>query len=209
MEVPLAAGVITTDRHGNIYLNDHLRLRRIDALTGRIQTIAGGDRPEDCQRAPEPSSTCLYVLGIAVADDRVYVTDRSNGTIVRVDPATGAVTLIAEASNPSSIVVDRAGNLLVHDYDDARVFRIDPETGARTTVAGTGDGESSALECPLDVPATETCLGRSVSLGLDHEGALVISGAPFLRRVEPDTGFMRATLVPNGISTPRGTTRSW
>jgi hypothetical protein len=78
-EVPLAAGVITTDRHGNIYLNDHLRLRRIDANgTDPVTRAATGLRTGSA-RSPARASTCRHRRrGRPRSRDRPF-----NGTTVR------------------------------------------------------------------------------------------------------------------------------
>lgn len=200
-EVPLDASDLATDRQGNIYLNDHARLHRIDRATGRISTIAGGDDPAQCRYTIGTRPACLDVSAIAIdRNDRIYATHTYENAIVEIEPATGAIRFVAQTSWTGALTTDPAGDLFVNDIDEARILRIDPRTGAMTRAAGNGDGESTAAECPLDVPATATCLGRSVGLAADREGGLLISGdlLPSLRRVDPDTGFLTALPAPNG-----------
>ncbi len=159
-EVPLAANDVATDRQGNLYVADHARLRRIDRATGRISTIAGGDDPAQCGYTIGTRPACLDVSAMAIdGNDRIYATHTYESTIVQIEPATGTISLVARTSWPGAITTDPAGGLFVSDVDEARILRIDPRTGATTRAAGNGDGESTAAECPLDVPATTTCIG--------------------------------------------------
>jgi hypothetical protein len=65
-DAPLSAYMVATDPRGDIYLSDHARLRRIDAATGRIDTLAGGGTLEECALGNPPSPACIDVSGLAV-----------------------------------------------------------------------------------------------------------------------------------------------
>jgi len=57
-EVSVQASGVATDGAGNVYLSDRGRLRRVDAVTGLISTIAG----PDCEGSTE---TCFaFPLGL-------------------------------------------------------------------------------------------------------------------------------------------------
>ena len=124
---------IAVEANGSILAaGDSLPLVRIHPTTG-AQTGLGS-----------PSSALVANLGgieVDAAGD-IFVTTWSNegvGQIVRVDPATGAESLVASGGNlvgPIDLAIDENGDLVVLDYDaDARIIRVDPATGAQTVVS--------------------------------------------------------------------------
>ena len=75
----------------------------------------------------------------------IFVVDQTafGGSVIRVDPATGAQSPLASGGSfiePSSIVFDSQGQLLVVDTEafggtTGGVIRVDPVTGAQTPLA--------------------------------------------------------------------------
>jgi len=73
------------------------RVRRIDAATGHITTVAGGGNPADGLGDGGPATgAVLWGSGIA-ADPRgnLFITDGGNFRVRRVDAATGIITTVA------------------------------------------------------------------------------------------------------------------
>lgn len=110
------------------------RIERIDLVTGSITTLTSGghlDQPR----------------GIAVeADGQLLVTDEQNSffppsdaILLRVDPSSGAQTVVAQdvfLSRPKDLQLDTDGTAVV--IDDTLwggLFRVDPLTGAQTTIS--------------------------------------------------------------------------
>ena len=129
------------DSAENLYLVDqgNRRVRRVDAVTGLISTIAGGgaEQLRDGLLATEVS---LEALGGGMAidqDDRIYITNRS--LIVRVDTATGQLSLIgsgdlgeggdggpardADFTFPVGMTFDDSRNLFIVDGQRVRAIR--------------------------------------------------------------------------------------
>jgi DNA-binding beta-propeller fold protein YncE len=95
----------------------------------------------------------LVVLGVVLArgpaiappPGRIYVADRENNRIVRMNDMTGAgwTTFGAEGSgtnqfnDPFSIFVDGAGRIYVTDNRNNRIVRMNDMTGAGWTTFGT------------------------------------------------------------------------
>lgn len=212
-EAPLAAVDIAVDRHGDVLLADHGRVRRIDARTGKIETLLREGPADGCIADIPPDQGCfLPVSGVAVDEhDGLLVSDGGNSRVLRLDLGDGSITtvvgcaddpcfsssdggappLATSLGSPSSIAVGN-GAIFVTDSNSGLVLRVD-ETGV-ATVAGSGDTESAGSDCPDDVPATSTCIRYGGGIAVDAEGGLLIaSGRGFaVRRVDPVTGLMRA-----------------
>ena len=90
---------IDVDRSGNVYLTDKAsnRIRKVDAQTGTISTVAGVCRfGYDGDGKPGVMSM-LNVPEAAIVDEEsnVYIADSMNHRIRKVDPATGKIETIA------------------------------------------------------------------------------------------------------------------
>ena len=83
--------------------------------------------------------------GVTVSSGSVWVADASNGTVSRIDPATGAqVDRINVGGDPASIT-SGAGAIWVANVDGATVLRIDPTTGTVTQTIPLGGANPDAL----------------------------------------------------------------
>ena len=97
---------MTVDGSGNLFIADtgNHRVRRVDAVTGLISTVAGshpfsgGRKPFGFagDGGPATSANLGTPSGVAVdADGNLFIADRSNHRIRRVDAATGIINTIA------------------------------------------------------------------------------------------------------------------
>jgi len=148
------SGSLKSDRDGNLFLVDDnaRRVRRIDAATGIITTVAGGGtRPEDGVPATTAS---IRPSGIALdGEGNLYVSDFKR--VCRVDPS-GIITTvyggltagISPDGTPretgmltelSRMTHDPVGNrLLFFEVGTTRLRSVDLRTGILTTLAGIG-----------------------------------------------------------------------
>jgi hypothetical protein len=138
------AGDIDFDRDGNLFIADifNQRIRRVDAQTGIITTVAGSgpifgygehpvfggdDGPATSARLAFPSSVALDSAG------NFYIGDLVNNRVRRVDSRTGIITTIAGTGSdesdgdggpaasaslvaPMVLGFDSKGNLYVRDF---------------------------------------------------------------------------------------------
>jgi hypothetical protein len=142
-------------------------------------------------------------LGVAVeAGGTILVVDLEAGTgglgaLFRVDPGTGARSLLSDFGNPAQgptgytptgVAVEAGGTLMVVDRDAGAgllgaLFRVDPGTGARSLLSDFGDpalGPTGVDPAGIGVEAGGTILVVDVAAGTGGLGALF--------RVDPGTG---------------------
>jgi len=217
---------VAVDGSGNIFIADTYDnvIRRVDASTHIITTVAGGGSPESGIGDGGPATSASLYFPSAVALDasaNLFISDSVDNVIRRVDASTGIITTVAGNSTqgfsgdggsatsaalnlssvyigypamPASLAVDAGGNLFIPDSVNNRIRRVDATTGVITTVAGGGSGGDGG-------PATSGILASPASLATDGSGnAFVGEGDNFrVRRVDASTGII-TTVAGNGTS---------
>ncbi len=214
---------IACDAAGNVYVADqsNRRVRRIDAATGIIITVAGngtigftGDGGQATAALIEPPIN-VYVD----ASNNLYILPWTgiNSTIRKVDAATGIITTIAgiagpvgfsgdggpatnaQINSPYQMVIDNTGNLFFTDNGSFHIRKIDA-SGIITTIAG--DGTSSFTD---GVPATASGFGNPRGLAIDCNGNILVGdhGHQRIRKIDASTGII-TTIAGGGVSTAEG-----
>ena len=198
---------IVSDASGNLFIADvdNNRVRRVDALTGRISTYAGGGVTLWGDGGPALDAELGAPSRVAVSDtDEILIVTRAEGRIRRVDPVTDVIDTVALIAAATDLTHDRAGDLLIaedsYDGRPARVRRLDAVTGEMTTVAGggtLGDGVD-ARQTHLDRPAAiETDAAGNLYIAVQPDGS--VSGT--VRRVDASTGIIE-TVAGGGSEDP-------
>ncbi|MSQ07529.1 MAG: hypothetical protein EXR54_02950 [Dehalococcoidia bacterium] len=175
------------DAHGNLFVcmgQDH-RIRRMDARTGIITTVAGtgaAGYAGDGGPALRATFNMPYALTVDANGD-IYVAERRNCTVRKVDGKTGVASTVAgtgvlgysgdggpgnlaQMREPNDVWLDGKGGLLIADIQDQRIRRVDLKTGIITTFAGTGQ-KSRAGD---GQPATQASLMGPRAVCMDHRG---------------------------------------
>jgi sugar lactone lactonase YvrE len=130
------------DRRGAYFVADteNHTIRRVDARTGRVVTIAGAAGQRGAQDGVGSSARFSAPEFLALGGgDRLYVADTGNRRIRRVDLATGAVSTVA-LQGPSPLspagIVALDGSLFVVDREGHVVLRVEEASGASAIIAG-------------------------------------------------------------------------
>lgn len=150
---------VCIDTAGNIYLADYGNhaIRRVDAVTGIISTVAGIGSPGfSGDNGPATAAKLDYPEGVYVdKNNNLYIADRQNNRVRKVDAGTGNIATIAGTGavsysgdggpataanlyNPIRVNMDKMGNIYISEYSGVRLRKINAATGIITTFAGNG-----------------------------------------------------------------------
>lgn len=176
------------DPQGNLCFSDTYNhcIRRIEARTGIISTIAGcGESGLSGDGGPARQARMNQPYGIVI--DRagnIYTADRLNGRVRRIDGVSGIMTTLAAEGlkEPNGLALDREHRrLFIADVADHRVRVVDLASGAMSTFAGTGNGRHAGD----GGPATEADIfgARAVALAPDDSLYIMERQGSSIRRV--------------------------
>ena len=148
---------------------DNQRIRRVDLKTHRMLTVAGSGQKGysgDGSAATDASLNMPHEIQFD-AVGHLYIAERDNHVIRKVDATTGTISTFAGTGSPGfsgdggpaskaqlrqphSIAVDPTRRfLLICDIGNHRIRRVEFLTGLVDTFAGTGDRQPTADGAPL------------------------------------------------------------
>jgi len=149
---------LAMDKSGNLYIADAENnvIRKIDATTGNISTVAGtgiGGYSGDNGQALNAQLWFPYALAFDGAGN-LYIADLNNQVIRKIDMSSGNITTVAgnpkatslgdggpatsaQIVSPLAIAIDSSNNLYI--LASNRVREVDAKTQIITTVAGGGN----------------------------------------------------------------------
>jgi sugar lactone lactonase YvrE len=209
---------IALDTSGNLYIADHTyRIRRVDAVTHVITTIAGnGQLGFSGDGGPAASARIGLPVSIAVDKARnIYFTDMEANRIRRID-ANGTITTVAgngtrgfsgdggpalqasysiHDSDTGALAVDAAGNIYLGDYDNNRIRRIDVQTGVINTFVQWAQNGSDPFY-PV---------GGMFCIAFDSAGNMYYGGKSKIIEVSPQANVLRSWGAGVGGFSPDGT----
>jgi sugar lactone lactonase YvrE len=198
---------LAVDLGGHLYIADTLnhRVRRVDAVTGVITTIAGLGQPRcsgDGGSAVEaglnePAALAVSRVGV------LYIADQSNNRVRAVDLASGVIRTVAGTgiaayngdgvaatetglAGPGGLALASDGTLFIADSFNGRIRAVDPVTGFIRTVVG--DGGEYRYQGPDEPPSSS--LSRPSGIVLDEQENLFFTDSDnhLVRRWDRTTG---------------------
>ena len=214
---------LAIDGNGNLFIADKYnnRIRRVDATTHNITTVAGSEDPFAGNYAGDggPATNARLNLPRGVAVDshgNLFIADNGNGVVREVNATTQNISTYAGGgatagcgpatgagfADPIGIAVDVNGNVFVSDQILQIVCKIDATSQNTATYAGTlnspgvpgqpnGDGGA----------ATSAKLLQPNGLTTDSTGNLYIadSGNPKIRKVDTTASHVITTVAGIGL----------
>ena len=219
---------ICTDSAGNVYFADYgnHRVRKIDAITGIITTVAGtGAIGYTGDGIPATSSNLFnpFNVGIDIYGN-LHIADYSNHRIRKVNSSgiistvtgsgtagfsgDGGAATTAQINSPEGVAFDACGNMYIADFNNKRIRKVTyPPILTTPTIAITGS-TSMPVGSMVTVNATVTNAGSSyiihwMNRGLEFTTTMV----PVVSYVKmPGTDTITARVVPTSYGCYDSTT---
>ncbi len=205
---------LSIDAAHDIYIGDmgYHKVRKINRLTGNINTIAGNGTPGfSGDGGPATAAMLNMPQGIDIRGTYMYIADYGNGRIRKVDLSTNMITTIAGGGASTSdgvpattanlnsvacVYADGSGN--IYTSDASKIRKIDP-SGIISSVAGGGVSMADG------VPATSAYLSRTRWIQINSTGdiLLVPGSGDRIRKVDASTSLI-TTIAGGGSSSADG-----
>lgn len=162
---------------------DNQRIRRRDPRTHQTTTVAGnGQKAYSGDGGPATAASLSMPHEIQFdAAGNLYIVERDNHVVRRVDARTGVISTFAgtgtpgfsgdggpatsaQLRRPHSIAVDPRGRLLICDIGNHRIRQVDFSSGTIETYGGTGESQPTSdgapvKSAPLNGPRTIAITG--------------------------------------------------
>lgn len=195
---------VAVDSSGNLFISDtsNQRVRKVDAETGIITTVAGngtygysGSGKATEVMLGNPENLVLDGSG------NLYIAEQGSCVIAKLALTAGTITTVAGTgkcgssvvlgdggsalkailTGPDGIALDGAGNLFISDTGSSRVREVDAAHGVIFTVVGSKQGFAGD-----GGPSNHAKLSNPYGLSFDSEGNLYIadSGNGAIRKVK-------------------------
>jgi DNA-binding beta-propeller fold protein YncE len=169
---------------------DNQRIRRVDLRTHRATTIVGNGRKAYSGDGGAAVAASLNMPHEIQFDSvgNLYIAERDNHVVRRVDAKTGMISTLAgtgapgfsgdggpaaraQLRQPHSIAVDPKGRLLICDIGNHRIRQVDLSSGTIETYGGTGERQPT----PDGAPVKGTPLNGPRTIAIDRDGDMYLA----------------------------------
>jgi sugar lactone lactonase YvrE len=224
---------VAIDNANNLYIADYSysRIRKVDAKTGVISTVAGTGQPGYSGDGGAATAAQLYFpFGVTTdSGGNLYIADTFNNVIRKVDATNGVISTVAgngygaggngdggytgdggpatsaELNRPFGVAVDSAGNLYIADANNLVIRMVAAASGIISTVAG--DGSACTSVAGDGGPATSAGFCYPAGVTADGAGNLYVADdrTPRIRQVRASSLPPTAQTAAPSFSIPPGT----
>ena len=208
---------LALDSAGDLYIADlgNHRIRKVNHLTGTIQTIAGiGNDASSGDGGLATNADIGFVHGLAIdATGNIYISESNFHRVRKINPA-GIITTVAgtgepgfggdagpaleaSLSSPMGMSVDALGNLFIADLSNRRIRKVTALNSVSPTISTVAGSGAIGVEGDGG-PATSAGFYSPWSVAVDESGALFVAdmGAYRVRKVALDGTI--TTIAGNG-----------
>ncbi len=156
---------LCVDFNGNLYFGSDNRIRRVDAVTGIITTVAGTGTPGDAGDGGPATAAQVGGSTRCISIDNkgnLYLLSSVGNRIRKIDATTGLIHTIAGGGTSAfyegipatsfnlysvqSFDTDGDGNLFIGDWGNDRILHVDVSSGATYTLAGSSASTASPAD---------------------------------------------------------------
>jgi uncharacterized repeat protein (TIGR01451 family) len=218
---------LALDSSGNLFIADvnNNRIRRVDAQTQVMSTVAGSGLPffpaYSGDHGPAAGAGLNFPRGVAVdANGNVFIADTGNQVVRMVDNTAqhiittyagngkqgttgaangdGGAATSAQLSNPHAVALDSAGNLYIADTNDGVVRKVD-NTAAHIITTYAGSPGTVNTNGGNGGPATQAGLSVPNGVFVDATGNLFIAdtGNMAVRKVDTTSSHIITAVAGN------------
>jgi len=187
---------------------DNHRVRRFDLKTKQLTNIAGNGQ-KGYQGDGGPATEASLAAPHEVRFDRggnLYIAERDNHVIRKVDRKTGVISTVAgtgtpgfsgdggpgakaQLRQPHCIFFNRDGNLLICDIANNRIRRLHLDTGIIDTYGGTGEAKETTDGAP--VSGTPLRGPRTLTMAPNGDLYLALREGNAIYRIDAKTQAVR------------------
>ncbi len=210
---------VALDSAENLYIADphNNRIKKVDANTHLITTVAGGGDPPGGNNEGLPAKQAILqnIRGVSVdragnlfiaAQDRIWRVDAATQTI-RSFAGTGSsgfsgdggLATAAALSGPTRAVADPSGNVIIADSDNGKLRKVTPDGKISTIFKG---GDASGPADLGDGGNAVDAAGSPAHFAVDSRNGDIYfadRGTMRLRKIESATGKI-STIAGSGIT---------
>jgi len=227
---------VAVDSKGNVYVADSLnnRIRKIDAATGVINTIAGSDEKHGRPDGPADKAILKFPKSMFMTpDDVLYICDSGANMILKMDLKANPLTIQRVAGNlfakryggdggfatdaqlntPEGVWVTPDGTVYLSDSENNLVRKVGPD-GKISTIAGDVEAAKKASDSnqyPIQTdsagdggPATAAHLHGPRGIAADADGNIYVAEEGGARIRRIGKDGIITTIAGNGQPTPEG-----
>lgn len=184
--------LLCTDNIGNLYFQDALTIRKVDASSGLIHTVAGiGTVAYSGDGGAATAAAIEVVRGVTTDNARnLYIT--SDYHVRKVDASSGIITTVVTAYVKGAVVFDESGNMyfigaLTSYNGGAFIKKVDVLTGVTSLFAGSDTSSLSGID---GAPATACSFSDITHMSFDPFGNLYLEDSGRIRKIDATTGII-------------------